>query len=300
MQGGPRGRASVFLVAAGSRTGEFDQFAALGDQPTQRSRADRSPAVSHVGVEVAVLGPVSVSGLSHAFRRAAARELVVYLAFHREGVRHGEWALALWPDRPVSPATVHSTASDARRALGRTADGAQRLPCGSPLRLHPSVVTDVDRFAELVRSETCEDWIEAARSVRGPLFGGLRRADWAILDGTHAHVEALVVHSLLQAAETFRRSGRAAEAEWIVRRGLLASPYDERLYRSLLLALAAQGNRTGLRTAMAQLLVVARGWRTTFREWNTDGTDALHPETTELYRELLRHCPAPGGTPARL
>jgi DNA-binding SARP family transcriptional activator len=256
--------------------------------------------VSHVGVEVSVLGPVSVTGLPSGFRRAAALELVVYLAFHREGVRHGEWSLALWPERPVSAATVHSTASDARRALGRAADGALRLPCGSRLRLHPSVVTDVDRFAELARSGTCESWVEAAGLVRGPLFGGLRRADWAVLDGTHAYVEALVVHAVLQATETLRREGRAAEAEWIVRRGLLASPYDERLYRSLLLALAAQGNRTGMRAAMAQLLIVARGPRAAFGERTTGGTHALHPRTIELYRELLCEWPAPRGAPARL
>lgn len=255
--------------------------------------------MSHGGVEIAVLGPVSVSGLPCAFRRAAARELVVYLAFHREGVRHADWSLALWPDRPVSLGTVHSTASDARRVLGRAADGVRRLPCGSVLRLDPSVVTDVDRFAELSRLHTRGAWIEAARLVRGPLFGGLRRADWAILDGTHAHVEAMVVHTVLQAAESFRRDGRAAEAEWIVRRGLLACPYDERLYRSLFLALAAQGNRTQMRAAMGQLLAAA-GARPAFGEWDSGGTDAVGPETTELYRELLCRWPAPGGAPARL
>jgi DNA-binding SARP family transcriptional activator len=264
---------------------------------TGRSRPDRSPAVSQVGVEVGVLGPVAVSGMPFGFRRAAARELVVYLAFHREGVRHGEWPLALWPDRPVSLPTVHSTASDARRALGRAADGALRLPCGSPLRLHPSVVTDVDRFAELARSEA---WTEAAGLVRGPPFSGLRRADWAILDGTHARVEALVVHTVLQAAETLRCDGRVAEAEWIVRRGLLASPYDERLYRSLLLALAAQGDRTGMRAAMAQLMTVARAAQAPFRDWHSAGADAVGPETIELYRELLYRWSAPGGVPARL
>ena len=256
--------------------------------------------MTHEEVEVGVLGPVSVSGLPFAFHRASARELVIYLAFHRGGVRHSEWSLALWPERPVSLATVHSTASDARRALGRAPDGALRLPCGSVLRLHASVVSDVDRFAALSRSQTKEGWIEAAGLVRGPLFGGLRRADWAILEGVQAHVEALVVHTVLQAAEAFWRDGRAADAEWIVRRGLLASPYDERLYRLLLLALAAQGNRIGMRAAMAQLLVVSKGARATFRAWNARGTDALWPRPTELCQELLRQWPAPGGVPARL
>ena len=60
---------------------------------------------------------------------------------------------ALWPDRPVSQATVYSTASDARRALGRTSDGAARLPCGPRLRLHCAVETDVDRFHALAPGE---------------------------------------------------------------------------------------------------------------------------------------------------
>jgi DNA-binding SARP family transcriptional activator len=110
----------------------------------------------------------------------------------------------------------------------------------------------------------------------------------------------VVVHTVLQAAETLRCKGRAVEAEWIVRRGLLASPYDERLYRSLLLALAAQGNRTGMRAAIAQLFTVSRGAKAAIREWNTAGTDVTGPETTELYQELLCRWPAPGGVPARL
>lgn len=258
------------------------------------------PSVAHEEIEVAVLGPVSVSGLSLDFRRVAARELVVYLAFHRDGVRHAEWSLALWPDRPVSLATVHSTASDARRALGRTAGGAARLPCGSPLRLHPSVVTDVDRFAALAATGDPAAGLEAACLLRGPLFGGLRRADWAVLDGTQARVEALVVQTALEVAETLCRDGRAAEAEWIVRRALLAVPYDERLYRSLLFALAAQGNRSGMRAAMSQLLVVARGARARFPAWDEGAAEALHPETTALYRALLHPCPVPGGAAARL
>lgn len=254
----------------------------------------------HQSVEVAVLGPVTVRGLPTAFRRSAARELVVYLAFHPEGVRHAEWSLAVWPDRPVSPATVHSTASDARRALGCAPDGARRLPCGSLLRLDRSVATDVDRFADLARSASPEACLEAAGLLRGPLFGGLRRADWTILDGTHARVQALVVQTVLQAAEELRRVGRATDAEWMVRRGLVVSPYDERLYRELLRALAAQGNRTGLRAAMAHLLAVAREAAAIPRGCDGAGSDPLHPRTTALYRQLLCGWPATGGAPARL
>ncbi len=235
-----------------------------------------------------MLGPASVRGLAVAFHRSAARELVVYLAFHREGVRHGEWSLALWPDRPVSPATVHSTASDARRALGRAADGAVLLPCGPLLRLHRSVTTDVDRFALLSASNDPRDRLDAFQLIRGPLFGGLRQADWAVLDGTQAQIERLVVQAVLQGVGDLRHSGRAAELEWMVRRSLLVSPYDERLYRAMLRALAAQGNRAGLRVAMSQFVALARGAPVpSFRGLQDAGLDPLHPETTALYRRLL-------------
>ena len=78
------------------------------------------------GVFGLVGGRIVGAILGSAYSGEVGRELghlVVYLAFHRNGVRHGEWSLALWPDRPVSLATVHSTASDARRALGRARPG---------------------------------------------------------------------------------------------------------------------------------------------------------------------------------
>src|SRR6516165_3837852 len=99
-------------------------------------------------VDVAVLGPVVVRGAARPFRRSAALELVVYLSLHRRPVAYTEWPVAIWPDRAVSLATVHSTASDARRALGRSADGTWQLPReGGHLRLAESVTTDVERFA---------------------------------------------------------------------------------------------------------------------------------------------------------
>ena len=260
------------------------------------------------GVEVAVLGPVAVHGAAGPFHRSAALELVVYLTFHRRGVRHAEWALAIWPDRPVAPPTVHSTCSDARRALGRAPDGTALLPRGAALRLHDSVTTDVERFASLSASEDPCRLVRAMQLVRGPLFDGLRRTDWAVFDGTQSDIECLVARTALRGADVFVRCGRGAEAAWMVRRALLVSPYDERLYRALLRATSAQGNRAGLPSAMAELRTRAgevgssppdraRGrWRG--REGYPE--DCLHPETTALYRDLLEGPCAAGGHPARL
>jgi DNA-binding SARP family transcriptional activator len=252
-------------------------------------------------VEVAVLGPIVVRGAAGPFRRSAARELVVYLAFHRGGVRHAEWTLAIWPERPVSPSTAHSTSSDARRALGRDAGGSPHLPRGIELRLGESVTTDVERFATLAAGDEPHQLLGAMRLLRGPLFAGLHRTDWAVFDGTHADVESLVVRTALRAVDAFLDLDCADEAEWIVRRALHVSPYDERLYRALLVATAAQGNRVRLRSAMGQLLTMAgEGSGPPTRAPVPTPAECLHPETASLYRELLRGSPAAGGHPARL
>jgi DNA-binding SARP family transcriptional activator len=256
-------------------------------------------------VRIGVLGPVAVSGAARPFRRSAALELVAYLSLHRQGVASTEWPVAIWPDRAVSAATVHSTVSDARRALGRAVDGTWHLPHqGGHLRLSETVSCDVDRFAALESTGDPDSVIEAMRLVRGRLFGRLRRADWAVLDGTEAAVEGLVVGAALWAADRFMQAERADDATWVVRRALVVSPYDERLYRALLRATALQGNRLALHATMTQLLTLAgdvaasrtgRG-----RNGNNPSLTCVHPQTAALYRDLLRGAPAVGGVPSRL
>ena len=259
------------------------------------------PGVNNDAVEVAVLGPVTVHGAAGSFRRAAARELIVYLAFHRHGVRHGEWSLAIWPERAVSLSTAHSTSSDARRALGRGADGTPHLPRGATLRLGDTVTTDVERFASLATVQDPRQLARAMQLIRGPLFAGLRRTDWAVFDGTQSEIEALVVRTALRGAEGFVRLGEGDEAEWMVRQALHVSPYDERLYRALLVATAAQGNRARLHSAMAQLRILAgEAACPPARTAALGPPDCLHPATTALYRDLLMGSPAAGGHPSRL
>jgi DNA-binding SARP family transcriptional activator len=263
-------------------------------------------SVENADVEVAILGPVEVRGAAGPFHRSAALELVVYLAFHRGGVRHAEWALAIWPDRPVALPTVHSTSSDARRALGQASDGTPHLPRGCDLRLGDSVTTDVERFTSLSASDHPDRLFEAMQLVRGPLFAGLHRADWAVFDGTQSSLESLVVRTALRGADACMGRGLGNQAAWMVRQALRVSPYDERLYRALLRATAAQGNRVGLRSTMAELLILAGeaggGHAESSQVGRSDSVrlDCLHPETTALYRGLLDWSPVAEGRPARL
>jgi DNA-binding SARP family transcriptional activator len=259
--------------------------------------------VAPAEVNVAVLGPVVVDGAARPFHRAAALELVVYLALHRRTVTSAEWPVAIWPDRDVSLATVHSTASDARKALGRAVDGSEHLPReGSHLRLGRSVSTDVEQFESLVIGAGPRRIVEAMQLVRGPLLGGLSRADWAVLDGTQSNLESLVAEAALRGAEALLSLGQTADAEWVVRRGLVVSPYDERLYRALLRAVAGQGNRLALHVTMARLLTLAgdvSAWSEVGGRPETSLT-SLHPETADLYRDLLTGSPATSATPVRL
>jgi DNA-binding SARP family transcriptional activator len=258
-------------------------------------------------IDIAVLGPVEIRGATQPFQRSAARELVVYLAFHREGVRTDVWATALWTDRCIAQSTLHSTSSVARRSLGRSEDGVDHLPRrGGLLRLADTVGTDVDRFAGAAATPDPARWMDALGLVRGRLFDGLGLSDWAVLDGTQAAVESMVVDTALKAAAHFVRRGEGKAAEWAARRGLRVSPYDERLYRALLRATEVMGNRVGLRTAMEELLRVAADgdpWcrRTGPGTLSESGPSVLHPQTMTLFRELARGAlPAAGGDPSRL
>jgi DNA-binding SARP family transcriptional activator len=112
-----------------------------------------------------------------------------------------------------------------------------------------------------------------------------------VLEGISAEVESMVVSAALQGAEEALRLGLGEEAAWMIRRGLRVSPYDERLYRGLLRATEATGNRLGLRATMAELLRLA-----------DDGDGAvIHPRTVTLYEELARGLvPEPKGDLVRL
>jgi hypothetical protein len=189
--------------------------------------------------------------------------------------------------------------------MGRAADGTELiLRTRGRIRLAPSVTTDIERFASLTSRYDPGRVIEAMLLIRGSVLAGLHRADWAVFDGTQAAMERLIAGTALCASDTLIQTGSPSEAEWVVRRALVVSPYDERLYRALLRATAAQGNRVALRATMIELLTLAgempREGTSYVRPGNTQPLTCLHPDTAALYQDLLRGAPAVGGTPARL
>ncbi|MBF6555322.1 MAG: bacterial transcriptional activator domain-containing protein [Acidimicrobiales bacterium] len=232
-------------------------------------------------VEVAVLGPIEIRGAAREFTRAGARELVIYLALHPNGASNEAWATALWPDRLMAPSSLHSTASVARRALGQSPDGLDHLPRShGRLALSSTVATDWDRFVVLADSRDNKDRRSALELVRGRPFEGLRSADWPILEGIGPAIEAAVVDLSGRLAGACLATGDPKGAEWASRKGLLVSPYDERLYRMLMRAADLGGHPAGVEAVMAELVKLVAD--------DVEPFDSVHPRTMDLYRSLTR------------
>jgi DNA-binding SARP family transcriptional activator len=278
---------SILAVATGEPDGPRPA-AEIESESAGRSVAGTTPTDAPITlggppeheVEVRVLGPVEVLG-AKPFARAWALELVVYLVMHESGATTDQWASALWPDRLMASASLHSTASSARRALGTSSTGADHLPRShGRLTLGPTVTSDWARFRQLAASDDPERLTEALHLIRGRPFLGLRSTDWVLLEGFMADIEGLVVDVACRAAEHALRNGNAAEAEVAARLGLRVSEFDERLYRILLRAADAAGNPAGVESTMRELVRLVAD--------EVEPYDAVHPETLELYKQLSR------------
>jgi hypothetical protein len=226
-------------------------------------------------------GQAELQGGPANFTRAWARELVIYLAMHPNGASNEAWATALWPDRLMAPSSLHSTASVARRALGQSSDGLDHLPRShGRLALSSTVGTDWNRFVVLADSSDIKDWRSALELVRGRPFEGLRSSDWPILEGIGPAIEAAVVDLSGRLAGACLAMGDPTGAEWASRKGLLVSPYDERLYRMLMRAADLGGHPAGVEAVMTELIKLVAD--------DVEPFDSVHPSTMDLYRSLTR------------
>jgi hypothetical protein len=253
-------------------------------------------------IEVAVLGPVEIRGAHRPLRRSRSLELVAYLALHPQGVSTDVWATALWPERVMAPPTLHSTCSAARRGLGRARSGRDHLPKGrGRLRLGPTVGTDWSRFTQLAACADPADWWRALDLVRGRPFEDLGGSDWPVFEGYVAEMEETVAEVAARVAGHHLGAGdpdAARHAARAARRGLRASPYDERLFRILLVAADREGHPAGVEAVMAELcrlLDPAPEERPGTGPSPQVTCELVHPQTAALYRSLTRQEPARAG-----
>jgi DNA-binding SARP family transcriptional activator len=242
--------------------------------------------------EVCVLGKVHVSGVPVIERRKSL-ELLAYLALHPRGADAEQIWEALWPERPLNRGTLHTTVYTARNRLGDASDGTPYLPDAREgfYRLHPELGLDWTRFQKLTElaqqpgTNTAAVLRQALELVTGsPLQSSAPRSfEWAIVHRTE--IEAAVGEAAEQLATLHLEADDHTAATWAARRGLLASPYDERLYRQLMLAADAAGNSGGVDATMRELVHVMGE--------DLEPLDDLHPETIKLYQQLRGKRPIP-------
>jgi DNA-binding SARP family transcriptional activator len=244
-------------------------------EPSVEPRAQATPLAT---VEVGVLGPLEIRGLAAAPQRSKATELIAWLVLHN---RHGstdEVATALWL-MGASEGSQHNVIWDARRALGEDADGNSLLVREGGLKLSPLVTSDWARFRELAACDDRETRVAALSLVRGKPFGDVDWP-WSMVEGLAATMEAEVCDLASSIGEQALLDGDASLAARAAEQGILASPYDERLYRLLMRASDALGNPAGIRSAMGRLAAVL--------EDDVEPLESVHPETRALYEALMR------------
>jgi DNA-binding SARP family transcriptional activator len=250
----------------------------LDEESVEPSVAPRVQETPLPTVEVGLLGPLEIRGIAAAPQRSKATELIAWLVLHN---RHGstdEVATALWP-MGASEGSQHNVIWDARRALGEDADGNSLLVRDGGLKLSPLVTSDWAHFRELAGCDDRDTRVTALSLVRGKPFGDVDWP-WSTVEGLAATMEAEVCDLASAIGEQALLDGDASLAARAAEQGILASPYDERLYRLLMRASDALGNPAGIRSAMGRLAAVL--------EDDVEPLESVHPETRALYEALMR------------
>jgi hypothetical protein len=267
----------------------------------------------HLPVEVTLLGPVSVRAPGHLdpARLAMATEIVVYLATHPGGVHPNALSSAIWP-RGVTADTRDAALDLVREWLGSDDIGRPHLAADATgrLRLGSGVWVDWQVFCTLItlagqaaeqgngtgrahrggahamgagreEHEQLETTLltEALGLITGPFLAGAP-ADgycWLAADGLEYEVEARAADAAHRLAELRLAADDADAAMAAVRSGLRAAPFDELLWRDLLLVAHATGDGELLRSVIGEVCDWAR----------VDDRLDLAPETEDLLDELL-------------
>jgi DNA-binding SARP family transcriptional activator len=236
-------------------------------------------------VEVSVLGPIELHGLTGELTRRKSVQLLAWLVLHPGGGSQEVVKTALWPKGDCSDRTFWNYRWEVRRALGNTPDGEPLLPARGDLALRPEVATDWAHFRALVAKGDRSSRGEALSLVRGRPAGD---EDWIWLttEGIMAAIESEVADIAYELGEEELDRGEYEAAAQAAAQGILISPYDERLYGILMRAANAAGNPAAVRAVMHRLSAAL--------EDDIEPFETVHPETRALYESLLaRPVPRP-------
>ena len=241
---------------------------------------------------VRLLGPVDVvdeHGRSADFERSKTRELIAWLATHRQRSTRSLARTALW-DLDVRDATFSNVVSEARRAMARLvepAPGDEWLgrTLTEELPLHAMVRTDAElvehRLAKARRCAT-EDAIEMLRPavelVRGMPFEGTSYL-WPDAEGITSNLVLLATSAAAELARHHLTLGQIDGVFWATGQGLRVLPGHEDLIALRMRAHASNGDLAGVRNEWQcyERVIAADPW--------SDGEPAT--KLVELRHQLL-------------
>ncbi|REE98318.1 transcriptional activator [Thermomonospora umbrina] len=255
-----------------------------GDEPP-------APAEHQPEVDIRLLGPIEViaPGPMDDTRRDVCTEVLVYLATHPGGVHPTVLGGAVWP-RGVSAAVRDACIARVSDWLGRDSRGRPNLYYDERgrIRLGSEVRVDWSVFRWLIWRSAAEPASEAAYMsyaldlIRGPLLADRPRGryGWLAADDLEYEATARVLDVAHRLAVLRLEDGDPRGAATAARSGLRLLPQDEGLWRDLLRATHATGDRTQVERTVDELR-------------DHVGRDPMiaqmQPETEALIEELLPH-----------
>jgi hypothetical protein len=233
--------------------------------------------------------PVNVKdGKAVASHLARATALVAYLACRADGATVDQIIDALSPLRRLSPSTVWSLASRARKWLGSDPEGNPYFPRtsdGGHNRLHPAVRTDWHEWLELVGDDIGEtptgDLVRALALVKGRPFEGVQERHFTWAEPLRQEMLAGIVDVAHEVARRALELPDPALARRAALVGRMVDPANEMVLRDALRAEYVAGSREGQRRLVEQIYALAD-------ELDSD----LEPATEELIAEIEQRSPA--------
>ncbi len=277
---------------------DFDESAPIGiAEPSSDEGAvpeAGEPAVAPLehALVVRLLGPVSVEstdGREVEFERSKTKELIAWLATHRDRSTRSNARAALW-ELDVRDATFSNVVSEARRAMARCVeppDGEEWLgrTMTDSLPLHPLVVSDVDLVEHALDAARLQPPAQAIETLRGALdwirsvpFEGTSYL-WPDAEGI---TSALVLRAITLTSGLADHCLSLGDVDGVFEatsRGLQVLPAHEEMIAVRMRAYAKVGDRAGIRHEWEsyERAITADPW--------SDGEPS--PKMLDLRRELL-------------
>jgi DNA-binding SARP family transcriptional activator len=251
---------------------------ALAEAPADRSGKTPNttrkitPRTRTGPIEIAILGPVTLSGLDDALPRRVLADLLIYLAFHRRPLTSLEMWNGLWPHKPYQDATLRGRRSE----LNQLIHPLLRKGPGNRFWLDDLVHTDWQRFQALADGNPTQQ-LAALKLIRGRPFDNCQQ-DWMHLEGQITEIEAAATDLALTVGQRALTRSDYATARTAAHAGLLGAPFEERLYRLAMHAAAADGATGEVHQLQRQLNIVLQD--------ELEPDDEMQPATIALLQHL--------------